>query len=278
MDKHLIFYVMFIPTVILFLGGMAFRMGIWLEGTLEGAPNATKWEKFRILLRRGWRRFRERPEWYIKVLIADVIFHRKLFGQSFFRWLAHTLIVFGFIVVLAVHAIKIIVNFGLSRNLTLFSFVDTFTRGSFCHLLEFLLSIFGFIILIGCLLAIIRRFLIRPDQLITEEEDIVSLIFILILGVTGFLIQAIFIASPDVVAVHDYMGEPTSNWINYWMGIESIFLNEIMENLPVRSDTLWYLHIVPSLIWFIYIPHSKLLHIFTSSVTVFADRQKELAK
>jgi hypothetical protein len=36
--------------------------------------------------------------------------------------------------------------------------------------------------------------------------------------------------------------------------------------------------VVPSLIFFIYIPHSKLLHIFTSSITVIADRRKELGK
>ena len=55
MDKHLIFYAMFIPTVALFVGGMAFRMSIWLEGGIEGAENATKWEKSRILLKRGQR-------------------------------------------------------------------------------------------------------------------------------------------------------------------------------------------------------------------------------
>jgi hypothetical protein len=36
--------------------------------------------------------------------------------------------------------------------------------------------------------------------------------------------------------------------------------------------------VVPSLIFLIYIPHSKLLHIFTSSMTVISDRQKALAK
>jgi hypothetical protein len=36
--------------------------------------------------------------------------------------------------------------------------------------------------------------------------------------------------------------------------------------------------VVPSLIFLIYIPHSKLLHIFTSSMTVVSDRQKQLRK
>jgi hypothetical protein len=70
--------------------------------------------------------------------------------------------------------------------------------------LDFFLEFFSFLILVGCVMDIVRRFFLRSDQLRTEE-DITSLIFI-------------------------------------------------------------------------YIPHGKLLHIFTSSVTVVADRQKELTK
>ena len=46
-------YLMFIPTVFLLLGGMALRMGIWLEESIEGKENATKWEKLKILLETG---------------------------------------------------------------------------------------------------------------------------------------------------------------------------------------------------------------------------------
>jgi hypothetical protein len=48
--------------------------------------------------------------------------------------------------------------------------------------------------------------------------------------------------------------------------------------MKLNADFLWYGHVIPSLLWFIYIPHSKLLHIFTSSMTVVADRRKELAE
>ena len=106
MDKHLIFYVMFFPTVIFFFWGMGLHVSMWLEGTLEGAEKATKWEKFKIYLKRGWRGFWARPGWYIKILITEVIFHRKLFGKSFYRWLAHTLLVFGFVATFVVDMIK----------------------------------------------------------------------------------------------------------------------------------------------------------------------------
>jgi nitrate reductase gamma subunit len=48
--------------------------------------------------------------------------------------------------------------------------------------------------------------------------------------------------------------------------------------MKINADFLWYFHVVPSLVFFIYLPHSKLLHIFTSSMTVVSDRQKQLRK
>lgn len=281
MDKHLIFYGMFIPTVILFLGGMGFRMGIWLEGTLEGAENATtKREKFKILLRRGWRRFWERPGWYIKVLIADVIFHRKLFGQSFSRWLAHTLLVFGFVATFIVDMVKGVTTGYLvewSKSFPLLSFAHEFETGSVRPLLDFFLEFFSFLILVGCVMAIVRRFFLRPDQLRTEEEDITSLLFILFLELSGFFIEGYRIAHPEVVGAHNYMANFTPASANNWVSFGGYFLSQFLKDIKLNADFLWYFHVIPSLIFFIYIPHSKLLHIFTSSMTVIADRQKQLA-
>jgi len=278
MDKHLIFYAMFIPTAILFLWGMGLRMSIWLEGTIEGAEDATKWEKLKILLERGWRGFWIRPGWYIKVLISDVIFHRKLFGQSFFRWLAHTLLVFGFVACFIVDMLKGFTTFyllELSGYIPLFSFAHEFETGSVRPLLDFFLEFFSFLILVGCVMAIVRRFFIRPDQLRTEEEDITSLLFILFLELSGFFIEGYRIAHPEVVEARVYMANFTPASANNWISFGGYFLSQFLRQMKLNADFLWYFHVIPSLIFFIYIPHGKLLHIFSSSVTVFAERQKE---
>jgi hypothetical protein len=281
MDKHLIFYAMFIPTAVLFAGGMAFRMGIWLEGSLEGAANATKWEKFKILLGRGRREFWARPGWYIGVLVVDVIFHRKLFGQSFYRWLAHTLLVFGFVATFIVDMLKgfttgYLVEWG--KSFPLLSFAHEFEAGSVRPFLDFFLEFFSFLILVGCVMAIIRRFFLRPDQLRTEEEDITSLLFILFLEVSGFFIEGYRIAHPEVVEARVYMANFTPASANNWISFGGYFLSQFLADAKLNADFLWYFHVVPSLAFFVYIPHSKLLHIFTSSVTVFSDRRKELGK
>jgi len=280
MEKTLITYSFFILTVLIFFWGLWFRMSMYLLGSVEGAEDAGKWKTFTILWGRVWRSFWSKPLWYSKAIAIDVIFHKKLFGQSFYRWLAHTLIVWGIIVVVAVHIIKLLSTFclaGLNREIPLFSFAHAFETGTFCHFLEFLISAFGIITLIGCLMSIVRRFFLRPDQLLTEEEDIISLFFILFLVISGFIAQGLLIAIPDVVSAHDYMGGFTENWVNYWMGATTGFLNKItlMETLQSRPEVFWYVHIIPGLIWFVYLPHSKLLHIFTSAATVVANKIKE---
>jgi nitrate reductase gamma subunit len=276
MDKHLIFYLMFFPTVIFFCWGMGLHISTWLEGRVERLGQATKWGKAKFYLRRGWRGFWSKPGWYIKILITEVIFHRKLFGQSFYRWLAHTLLVFGFVATFVVDMIKgfttgYLVEFGVS-------WAHVFETGAIRPFLDFFLEFFSFLILVGCVMAIFRRFILRPDQLRTEEEDITSLLFILFLELSGFFIAGYRIAHPEVAQARIYLANFTPPSANNWISFASYFSSQFLRDIKINADFLWYFHVVPSLIFFIYVPHSKLLHIFTSSMTVISDRQKQLRK
>ncbi len=278
MDKHLIFYAMFIPSMILLFWGMWFRVSLYLRGTLKGAEEATPWKKFIILLGRGWKGFWKKPLWYLKIVITDVIFHQKLFRQSFYRWLAHTLLVFGFIATFVVDMIKGFTTgylVELSHAIPFFSFAHAFETGAIRPFLDFFLEFFSFLILVGCVLALVRRFFIRPDQLRTEEEDIVTLVFILYLELSGFFIEGYRIAHPEVVTNRVYMANFTPPSANNWISFFGYFLSLFLKDITINPHFLWYAHVIPCLVWFVYIPHSKLLHIFTSSVTVIADRTKQ---
>jgi hypothetical protein len=277
MEKHLIFYLLFIPSLILFLWGMGFRVGLYLRGRLKGLEGATPREKLIILKGRGWKGFWRRPYWYARILILDVIFHRKLLGKSFYRWLAHTLLVFGFVATFIVDMIKGFTTGYLvewSKTISLFSFAHAFETGKIRPFLDFFLEFFSFLILIGCILAIVRRFFIRPEQLRTEEEDIITLIFILYLELSGFFIEGYRIAHPEVASNRVYMANFTPPSANNWVSFFGYFLSLFLKEITINPHFLWYAHVIPSLVWFVYIPHSKLLHIFTSSVTVISDRVK----
>lgn len=278
MNKHTIFYAMFIPSLILFFLGMGFRLSLYLQGTVKGAENATPWQKFWILLKRGWVEFWKRPFWYLRITITDVIFHRKLYGQSFYRWLTHTFLVFGFVATFIVDMIKGFTTGYLvewSHSIPFLSFAHTFETGSIRPFLDFFLEFFSFLILLGCVMAIVRRFILKPSQLRTEEEDITSLLFILFLELSGFFIEGYRIAHPEVTANRIYMANFTPPSANNWVSFGGYSISFLLKGITINPDFLWYFHVIPSLIFFIYIPHSKLLHIFTSSVTVIGDRIRE---
>jgi len=278
MNKHFIFYTMFLPSFVLLLWGLWFRMSLYLQGTIEGVEDATQGEKLKILMGRGWRSFRARPGGYLQVLITDVIFHKKLYGQSFYRWLTHTLLVFGFVATFTVDMIKGFTTGYLvewSQWIPALSFAHAFETGAIRPFLDFFLEFFSFLILVGCVLAIIRRFVIKPKQLRTEEEDIITLLFILFLVLSGFFIEGYRIAHPEVTASRVYMANFTPASANSWVSFGGYFLAQFLRNVQINADFLWYFHVVPSLVWLIYIPHSKLLHIFTSSLTVLIDRTEK---
>jgi nitrate reductase gamma subunit len=165
-----------------------------------------------------------------------------------------------------------------SKDLAFLSFSHEFETGSIRPFLDFFLEFFSFLILVGCVMAIFRRFILRPDQLRTEEEDITSLLFILFLELSGFFIAGYRIAHPEVAQARIYLANFTPPSANNWISFASYFLSQFLRDIKINADFLWYLHVVPSLFFLIYIPHSKLLHIFTSSMTVISDRQKALAK
>ena len=281
MGKHTLFYAMFIPSLILFLLGMGFRIGLYLQGTVKGAEHATSWQKLWVLLRRGWDGFWKRPIWYLRITITDVLFHRKLYGQSFYRWLAHSFIVFGFVGTFIVDMIKGLTTGYLvewSHRLPFLSFAHAFETGAIRPFLDFFLEFFSFLILVGCVMALIRRFILRPPQLKTEEEDITSLLFILFLELSGFFIEGYRIAHPEVVTNRVYMANFTPPSANNWLSFGGYFISIFLGGVTINPDFLWYFHVVPSLLFFIYLPHSKLLHIFTSSATVIGDRTREKEK
>jgi hypothetical protein len=74
------------------------------------------------------------------------------------------------------------------------------------------------------------------------------------------LIEGYRTAHPAVVANRVYLANFTPSSANNWLSFGGYFLSLCLRDIKINADFLWYFHVVPSLIWLIYIPHSKLLH------------------
>src|SRR4030042_2799774 len=112
----------------------------------------------------------------------------------------HGLIFFGFFVLLF-GAIFDAGEFHITEPLFNWSFL----RGDFYLWFSFLLDLFGLLVLIGILLAALRRYIIRPERLAYKEkpdntaDDAIALLFIAGIIITGFIIESlrIYVTNPS---------------------------------------------------------------------------------
>ncbi len=130
--------------------------------------------------------------------------------------------------------------------------------GNFYLIFSFILEIAGLMAIVGILLALWRRYVVKPKRLDSKPEDAIILLWILVVLITGFLVEGARIAAtrPEY-EVWSFVG---------W-AIAGIFTGS-QEGLKVVHRVLWYLHMLLSFGLIVYIVYSKLLHIITSSLNM----------
>ena len=67
--------------------------------------------------------------------------------------------------------------------------------GDFYLIFSFILEIAGLMAIIGILLALWRRYVVKPKRLDSKPEDAIILLWILVVLVTGFLVEGARIAA-----------------------------------------------------------------------------------
>lgn len=115
----------------------------------------------------------------LKAFVLDVLFQRWLLKKDFLRWAAHICIYGGFMGLLVMH--------GLDGPVTSAVFDDYHpTLNPFM----FLRNLFGIIVIAGLGLAARRRILSRAGRIRTTAVDYYAIIALLVIVVSGFLLEA----------------------------------------------------------------------------------------
>ena len=120
----------------------------------------------------------------VQSLVLDLLLQKRILDKNFLRWIAHTLIFTGFILLLVMHALH-----GLLADLLFDNYQSTLN--------PFLLlrDIFGLMVLAGLAIAIYRRLSLRPQRLRSTAGDWAALIFIGVIIVSGVLLEGAKMAS-----------------------------------------------------------------------------------
>jgi Fe-S oxidoreductase/nitrate reductase gamma subunit len=188
--------------------------------------------------------------------IKNGIFHRTILrrNESFPGWM-HLFIFWGFLI-LAIGTALV----ALQDDFTRLVFGWEYLKGEFYLIFSFFLDLAGLVAIIGILMAMWRRYVRKPQRISDNKpDDLISLIWILAVLVTGFLVEGARIAAttPEY-EVWSFVGWFTAGLFS---GLEK-------ASVEATHRVLWYFHMIISFGLIVYIAYSRLLHIITSSLNM----------
>jgi nitrate reductase gamma subunit len=197
-------------------------------------------------------------------LIDEVILHRSLFRASKVRWMRHALIFWGFIVMFATELIAVVVRDGFPAFgwRDIWREPDNPVRLAF----EFVFDVTGLMIVVGCVLALGWRAAVnaRPER---RYSDTPTTLFLLIVVVTGFVVEGLRIAPT--------LGDPVHNAAFVGLGVAQMLTRSNLANAALY-EPLWLVHVAAACLFIAYVPVMRLIHSCATPLGRLANSQKDM--
>jgi len=249
------FAIMAAASTIVFILGIFYNAMVWMEGKLSGVDaGAPRSGKLAISVSRFLRAVLSRDfTRQLRVFVAESLLLRKLRGVSRARWLFHALILFGFLGTFLLDLITVI-GVDLLRSQ---QFIDPLGWGKL-WIRDFGFDLFGLMLLAGLAAASVRRFVRRPEQLVTGREDAASILFLLIVVLSGFVLEGIAMSS----------GMPGHESPSEYSFVGLAFAQILPSVSAQVYGQLWLVHAAISFAFIAYIPFSKLFHLIAAPLAV----------
>jgi len=199
---------------------------------------------------------------FIVLGVVEGIFHRKIFREPY-PGIMHFLIFAGALLLLIGTALDVIDHY-----------IVHFIYGGVYLGIGFAVDLGGVMLLIGAIMATIRRYIQKPERLNSVFDDALFLVLIYVIVITGFFIEGFrqLTALPHGMTIPEFYAHP--EWAKWSFGgyaVASLF-SGISEGARLTTYmVLWWFHSVISLaaIYYICYTFSKAAHILVSPVNVF---------
>jgi heterodisulfide reductase subunit C/nitrate reductase gamma subunit len=151
----------------------------------------------------------------IQAFILDVLLQRRTLKEDFLRWAMHMLIYWGFMLLLLMHALDPIITKKLFSNYH--STVNPYM---------FLRDLFGFMVLVGIVIAICRRFIFKVPRLKTGGMDVYAILIVVAIIFSGIILEGVKITSDTSFQnmVSDYAGLNQDDNANEIAALESYWV------------------------------------------------------
>jgi Fe-S oxidoreductase/nitrate reductase gamma subunit len=199
---------------------------------------------------------------FIVVGFIDGIFHRRFFREAY-PGIMHFLLFAGGAILLIGTGLDVIDHY-----------VYHFVYGNVYLGLGFAMDMGGVFMLIGAIMAVVRRYIQKPQRLNTVLDNGVVLTLIFVVVITGYFIEGfrMLAATPDGLTQPEFYSHP--EWSQWSFG--GYFIAGLFQGLPqaVILPTyvgLWWFHTALALgaIFYVCFSFDNLTHIIVSPVNVF---------
>lgn len=207
---------------------------------LRGQKNSFSWSLVRSALART---------------AFDIASNRRLFTRHAFRGMIHLLIMWGFLV-LFIGTTIIFIEYDLFRKLL--GRNPGFLYGDFYLLFEFVLDLLGALFVVGLVLAFMQRFVFKSSHLKTEFRDMILPGWLLLICVTGFIVEGLRLAAVD--SGYSVGASP----VGYVFALP--WADTGKATILNWHSAFWWLHMTLALVWIAYLPFMpKAMHMLAAA-------------
>jgi Fe-S oxidoreductase/nitrate reductase gamma subunit len=245
---QVVLYVFAVVAVLLFVYGLA-RTGVFTR--FKVMANATGSDVERV--NDPWRRF-----WYT---LVDVFAHRKILRETY-PGIAHLFIFWGFVALTIMTAVVFLQADVIGPIWKVLFLKDGVYLG-----FKLFANVFGILAIIGTIMALIRRYVMKPSWLDEKPEDKLILWFLLGILVTGFIVEALRMQATEVNPQ-----SPMNPYIWFSPGgriVAYLFSGMSVASIKSTHVALWWIHGVGALGFLAFMAYSKLIHIFMGPANIF---------
>ena len=133
----------------------------------------------------------------VRVFVLDVVLQIRVLREDFLRWLMHMCIWGGFMLLLLMHALDSLITSRLFPSY--YSTINPFM---------FLRDLFGAMVILGILIAVYRRFILKVPRLITNAMDHYAIVVVATIMISGVILEGAKIVSYSMYQqmVEEYSG------------------------------------------------------------------------
>jgi len=193
----------------------------------------------------------DRPAQRIRRMLKHAVLQARTARDAYAGWF-HRFIFFGFIVLtLATTVVALDADLGLH-----------IMRGAFyLYFQSFTVDVFGALVLLGAVMAALRRLVARPKQLVYTSEATWILAAIVVIVATGFLLEGWRIAATrDPWAAWSPVGDLVGR-------ASAAFMSADAMRLAHRA--MWWFHLVLCFVFLAWLPYSKMIHLITAPLNIY---------